>query len=166
MHPLEIGGHLAVFLHRIMPTLAINTATRTQSVALLNNNKIINEISWHTANNESEVLLPNIQKLLKKAKRNFSDIDKIITVCGPGLFSGLRIGVTVSNTLAFALNAPLLEIGTEAFPLSISEDLKENDIRDFGESILKMPLSKFRKVKVAIPKYSRPPHITKPKNVP
>lgn len=149
-----------------MLTLALNTATRTQSVALLDENKIINEISWHTANNESEVLLPNIQKLLKKVKKNFSDIEKIITVCGPGLFSGLRIGITVSNTLAFALNIPLLEICTEAFPLSISEDLKENDIRNFGESILKIPQLKFRKVKIAIPKYSRPPHITKPKNVP
>ena len=62
---------------------------------------------------ESEKLLPTISKLLKRAKKKWSDIKRIIVVNGPGPFSAVRIGVTDANVLGFALKIPVFGISSE-----------------------------------------------------
>ena len=64
---------------------------------------------------ESEKLLPTISKLLKRAKKKWSDIKRIIVVNGPGPFSAVRIGVTDANVLGFALKIPVFGISSEKF---------------------------------------------------
>ena len=96
-----------------MLTLAINTASFTESVALFTDKKILAEIKWRGAMDESEKLLPTISKLLKRAKKKWSDIKRIIVVNGPGPFSAVRIGVTDANVLGFALKIPVFGISSE-----------------------------------------------------
>ncbi|MBI4994167.1 tRNA (adenosine(37)-N6)-threonylcarbamoyltransferase complex dimerization subunit type 1 TsaB [Candidatus Peregrinibacteria bacterium] len=96
-----------------MLTLVINTASFTESVALFTKKKILAEIKWRGAADESEKLLPAILKLLKRAKKNFTDLKRIIVVNGPGPFSAVRIGVTDANILGFALNIPVFSISSE-----------------------------------------------------
>lgn len=55
----------------------------------------------------SQVLLPMIVKILKKNKKTLSDLTSVEVNTGPGSFTGTRIGVTVANTLGFALNIPV-----------------------------------------------------------
>lgn len=95
-----------------MLTLAINTAGVNESVSLISGKKVVGGISWISNRDESEKLMPAISQILKKAKKNFSDIKKIIIVTGPGPFSSVRIGVTVANTLGLLLRAPIFEIDT------------------------------------------------------
>lgn len=113
-------------------TLAINTSVQPEYVALFKGKEILEKVEWNGNRDETKKLLPAIVKLLKRANLRFSDIDRICVAKGPGGFSALRIGVTVANTLALILKIPLFEM----------------------ESGLK--------VKVAIPKYSLAPNITKP----
>lgn len=98
-----------------MLTLAINTASFTESVAVFTEKRILAEIKWHGAADESEKLLSTISKLLKRAKKKFEDLERIIVVNGPGPFSAVRIGVTTANILGFALNIPILGIPSEKF---------------------------------------------------
>ena len=57
----------------------------------------------------SQVLLPLIIKLLKKHKLDFKDLKGIEVETGPGSFTGIRVGVSVANALAFSLVIPVNE---------------------------------------------------------
>ncbi|MEK7547441.1 MAG: tRNA (adenosine(37)-N6)-threonylcarbamoyltransferase complex dimerization subunit type 1 TsaB, partial [Patescibacteria group bacterium] len=95
-----------------MLILAINTASSKTAIALLENMEIIAEDSWDAENREAEKLMPAIHELLKKKNKNYTDIDEIYAIKGPGSFTGLRVGVTVANTLAYLLNCQLFGIST------------------------------------------------------
>lgn len=94
-----------------MMTLGINTASSKTAIVLLADGKsidvqgpqlrIIAEESWQAHNDEAQKLLPAIAELLQKTGKKFPDIQQIIVVKGPGSFTGLRVGITVANTLAY-----------------------------------------------------------------
>lgn len=56
---------------------------------------------------KAQIVLPMVEKLLKKHKLNLSDPTNIEVNTGPGSFTGLRVGVSVANALAFALKIPV-----------------------------------------------------------
>lgn len=55
----------------------------------------------------SQVLLPMIVQLLNKNNLTLNDLTAVEVNTGPGSFTGTRVGVTVANTLGFALNLPV-----------------------------------------------------------
>lgn len=55
----------------------------------------------------SQVLLPMIDKILKKNKLTFKDLTAVEVNVGPGSFTGTRVGVAVANTIGYALNLPV-----------------------------------------------------------
>jgi tRNA threonylcarbamoyladenosine biosynthesis protein TsaB len=56
---------------------------------------------------KSQKLLPFLHDLLKKEKINIKDISEIKVNTGPGSFTGLRVGLSVANTIAWVLNIPI-----------------------------------------------------------
>ena len=56
---------------------------------------------------KSQKLLPFIDELLKKRGKKIEDITEIEVNTGPGSFTGLRVGVSVSNTLGWVLGVPV-----------------------------------------------------------
>jgi len=82
--------------------IGINTATHTTEICIDNVCK-----SWQANYDEAEKLLPEISRL--------KQIKKIFVVTGPGSYTGLRIGVTAANTLAYLYNAPILGMNTFDF---------------------------------------------------
>lgn len=56
---------------------------------------------------KAQVVLPLIERLLKKHKLALQDIDGIEVKPGPGSFTGVRVGVSVANALSFALGIPV-----------------------------------------------------------
>lgn len=56
---------------------------------------------------KSQKLLPFIGELLKKKGKKIEDITEIKVNTGPGSFTGLRIGVSVANTLGWFLGVPV-----------------------------------------------------------
>lgn len=55
----------------------------------------------------SQILLPMIDALLMENKLNIHDITLVTVAKGPGSFTGLRVGITVANTLGWLLNIPV-----------------------------------------------------------
>jgi tRNA threonylcarbamoyladenosine biosynthesis protein TsaB len=55
----------------------------------------------------SQKLLPFIDELLKKNGKTVKDITEIEVNTGPGSFTGLRVGVSVANTLGWVLKIPV-----------------------------------------------------------
>lgn len=57
---------------------------------------------------QSEDLLPAIDKLLQSAAVTVHDLRAIAVHVGPGSYTGVRIGITVANTLAWLLDIPII----------------------------------------------------------
>ena len=56
---------------------------------------------------KSQRLLPLIAETLQELKLSPIDITEIQVVTGPGSFTGLRVGVTIANTLGWILDIPV-----------------------------------------------------------
>ena len=60
----------------------------------------------------SSKILPIIDKGLKDLNLKLNDIDKIFVVNGPGSFTGIRVGVTVAKTIAWALKKDIISLSS------------------------------------------------------
>jgi tRNA threonylcarbamoyladenosine biosynthesis protein TsaB len=58
------------------------------------------------------MLVPMIEKLLKKARIKLSAVDCLAISIGPGSFTGLRIGAVTVKGLSYALNKPIVRVPT------------------------------------------------------
>lgn len=86
--------------------LALECATDVCSVALAKDGLITQLVSQEPRSN-ARVLLPMIDELLAKAKLRFKDINALNVTLGPGSFTGIRIGISVIQGLAFAGQVPV-----------------------------------------------------------
>lgn len=68
---------------------------------------------------KAQVVLPMIDRLLKKHKLKLRDIDEIRVETGPGSFTGLRVGVSIANAFGFVLKIPInhMPLGTFVEPV-------------------------------------------------
>jgi len=88
--------------------LYINTVSGEEIIiALYNNEKLIAEKKINAPRQQSEKLLPAIEKLLQTKKIKLSDLKKIRVENYGGSFTSLRIGVITANALAYALKIPV-----------------------------------------------------------
>lgn len=89
-------------------TLYINTVSSDEIIlALYEKEKLIIEKKINSPRQQSEKLLPAIEKLLKAKKIKLSDLKKISVENYGGSFTSLRIGVITANALAYALKIPV-----------------------------------------------------------
>lgn len=87
--------------------LAIDTTQpKKVIVSLKQNGKILTELVEEQAHG-SQVLLPMIDKALKRNNLKITHVKSITVNPGPGSFTGTRVGVTVANSLGLALNIPV-----------------------------------------------------------
>lgn len=76
-----------------MKILSIETSSNICSVAILEDQKVIKEISLNDPNTHSVKLMPLVQEILQKTNLTISDIDLFACDKGPGSFTGIRIGI-------------------------------------------------------------------------
>lgn len=92
--------------------LAIDTATRTASLAVYDANGVQAEMTWHSRENHTVELMAQIVRLLDLASVEKSNLSAIGVALGPGSFTGLRVGMSVAKGLAMGLHIPLIGIPT------------------------------------------------------
>ena len=95
-----------------MWVLGIETATASQSVALLQDQEILAEASWSGADTRGGKLLPMVDSVLRKAGLVPGSIDAIAVSVGPGSFTGVRVGLATAKGLALGTNAFLVGVST------------------------------------------------------
>lgn len=66
---------------------------------------------WEAGRQLSQQILIKIQDLLERNDKKLDDLTGLIVFKGPGSFTGLRIGISVANTLAYGNNIPV--VGTK-----------------------------------------------------
>jgi len=104
-----------------MKLLAIETASLSGGVALMEEKGLIAEYRLNVSVQHSERLLVVIDHLLKQSRTCLSDLSGIAVSIGPGSFTGLRVGLATAKGLATALKKPLVAVPTleamaSAFP--------------------------------------------------
>jgi len=92
--------------------LQIETATTVCSVALSNNGEVLAVKQMDQRNIHAEVITLYIEELLNTTGTKYSDLDAIAVSCGPGSYTGLRIGISTAKGLCYALEKPLIAIET------------------------------------------------------
>ena len=95
-----------------MISLLIDTTTSNITVSIVKDQKILYKYQEKILTDMSSKILPIIDKGLKENKLFLNDIDKLFIVNGPGSFTGIRVGVTVAKTIAWALKKEIIPISS------------------------------------------------------
>ncbi len=90
-----------------MLTLCINTSGHTNTLAIVKDSELIAEEIWQSERNETETILPKLEKLLREAELKIEQIETINIIQGIGGFTSLRVGISIANTIAYDLNIPI-----------------------------------------------------------
>ncbi len=91
--------------------LAVDTATEACSVALLLGDEIIEEFQI-APRQHTQLILPFIEKILKKTNLKLNELDALAFGRGPGSFMGVRLAASVIQGLAFGANLPIISISS------------------------------------------------------
>ncbi|WP_057938230.1 tRNA (adenosine(37)-N6)-threonylcarbamoyltransferase complex dimerization subunit type 1 TsaB [Algoriphagus resistens] len=92
--------------------LSLETSTPVCSIALHEDDVLLNSKSLDVPGAHSEKLMDMIDCLLKDCKLSIKEISVVAVSEGPGSYTGLRIGASVAKGLAFALDIPLIAVST------------------------------------------------------
>ena len=125
--------------------LALDTSTPTCRVYIVSD-KVTKEYEWEIGRGLADGILGYLRERLQENNCDWSQISAIAAYKGPGSFTGLRIGLTVLNTIADTMDIPIIgETG---------EDWLERSLKriELGESD-----------ELVRPLYGREPNITKPR---
>lgn len=95
-----------------MICLLIDTSTSNLIVSIIKDNEIKYIYQEKILAEMSSKLLPIIDNGLKEINLKLNDIDKIFVVNGPGSFTGIRVGVTVAKTIAWALKKDIIPLSS------------------------------------------------------
>lgn len=90
--------------------LAIETAGRDGSVALVESGEIVAEASFAGGFKHAAGLLPLIDLLMRERGWAPGDLNQLYVSAGPGSFTGIRIGVTAAKALALAVGVRLVAV--------------------------------------------------------
>ena len=126
--------------------LAIRSDKPEAELYLVDNKKIVKELKWPAHRELADTLLGQISGLVESAGINLKSIEGLIVFTGEGSFTGLRIGTTVANALAYGLTIPIVSAESGNW---IMHGLEKLENQQSG--------------KYVVPKYSSEPNITKSK---
>lgn len=92
--------------------LAIDTATRSASLAVYDGAVVRAEYSWDTADHHAVELMPRIVDMLRQIDVPIEHITGLGVSIGPGSFTGVRVGVAAAKGLAIARDVPIVGVQT------------------------------------------------------
>lgn len=126
-----------------MLILTIRTDKPEAEIGLFEGQKKLDYIVWMAHRELSVTLHRKIEELLSSKRVKLEELRGIVGFSGPGSFTGLRIGLSVANALAYGLNIPIVSAKGETW---VEDGIKR--------------LMKSENQKLALPEYGSPVHIT------
>ena len=129
-----------------MKILTIRTDNPEAEIGLYDNDKQLAYEIWQAHRQLAETIHQQITTMLQSMGADWDNIQGIVVFQGPGSFTGLRIGISTANALAYGLEVPLVA--------EQDEDWIRAGISRLQTGALD---------KQAVPEYGSPVHITTPK---
>lgn len=125
--------------------LLLDTSTPVCKLSLIDGNSRYDD-QWQADRQLANGLLRYLQEQLQKNGKTFADITGMGVFTGPGSFTGLRIGLTVLNTIASSENIPIVGATGETWQDQVVDKLNAG-----------------MDEKIVLPFYGSEAHITKPR---
>lgn len=122
--------------------LYLDTTSEETHIKLFNKSgKVIDQTNWLSQKNQSEELLRKINKIIVKNCLNKHELSAIIVNQGPGSYTGLRVGLSTANAIAFSLNIPILAVKDGSNDKKIMKTI--SDIKQKPNRSQIMPIYKY-----------------------
>jgi tRNA threonylcarbamoyladenosine biosynthesis protein TsaB len=125
--------------------LLLDTSTPTCKLVLIDGDQRF-ESEWQADRTLAKHLLSYLRDQLQAHGKTFGDIESIGAFRGPGSFTGLRIGLTVLNTIADARRIPIV-----------------GGMGGAWQDEVLQKLTRAENEKIVLPFYGGDAHITKPR---
>lgn len=93
-----------------MTILAVDTSCAIASTALICDGLCRMERTADSQQRHAETILPLMEELLTECGMRVQDVDAFAVNVGPGSFTGVRIGVSVINAMAMALDKKIIPV--------------------------------------------------------
>jgi tRNA threonylcarbamoyladenosine biosynthesis protein TsaB len=95
-----------------MIVLGVETAQAGGSVAVRQDGRVVAAGALPEGKTQAELLLPLIAATLADAQLAYADVQLLAVGVGPGLFTGVRVGLAAVRGLRLVLKVPAIGIGT------------------------------------------------------
>ena len=95
-----------------MLILGIETATEQVGVAIGGHEGVIATFEVARGRRHAEILTPAIEFICRQADIGLDEIGCVAVDVGPGLFTGMRVGLSAGKALALALRVPMIGISS------------------------------------------------------
>lgn len=129
-----------------MIILTIRTDKPEAEIGLYDNNQQLVYETWQAHRQLAETLHKKISTLMTVQGSTLYSLEGVVVFRGPGSFTGLRIGLSVGNALAYALGCPIVGVYHDDW---ISEGINR--------------LVSGATDQIVLPEYGSPANITKPR---
>jgi len=129
-----------------MIVMSIRTDKPGAELGIYDDQKQLAYDEWEAHRRLAETINKKIEEILNLLSISLKDVQGVVVYEGPGSFTGLRIGFSVANALAYGLKIPIVAAGGSEW---INKGIKN--------------LLAGQSDKIALPKYGAPPHITEPR---
>ena len=90
-----------------MYQLLLDSSNIFLSVGLAKDGKVVDKICYEAWQRQSEMMVTEVDNILKRNNISKSDLDAVVVGAGPGSYTGVRIGVTIAKTIAYSLKIKL-----------------------------------------------------------
>jgi tRNA threonylcarbamoyladenosine biosynthesis protein TsaB len=126
--------------------LNIDTAGETASVCLSRDAEVIKLAINDNQKDHAAWLHPATREMIKEAGVHINQLNAVAVSIGPGSYTGLRVGLSAAKGLCYALDIPLIAIGTlELMASSVNKEAAD----------LFCPLIDARRMEVFMAMYDR-----------
>lgn len=106
-----------------MKILCLETSTTVCSACIADENGILALREINNGYTHAENLHVFVAELLAEVKLEARDLSAVAVSKGPGSYTGLRIGVSAAKGFCYALNIPLISIGTLQAMTSVVKEM-------------------------------------------
>ncbi len=129
-----------------MIILTLRTDKPEAELGIYDGQKQLAYIKWQAHLKLAETISHQIEKILNKSSISAKDLQGMVCFKGPGSFTGLRIGLSVANTMAYSYGIPIIA--------SSGENWLESGIK---------ALTAGQNDRLALPEYDHPAATTPPR---
>jgi tRNA threonylcarbamoyladenosine biosynthesis protein TsaB len=123
--------------------LQIETATTSCSVAIARDGVVLAYKEVNERNIHAEVITRFVEYVISATGITYQQLDAIAVSCGPGSYTGLRIGISTVKGLCYGLDKPLIAIETLE---AMCNGAKSNDV--YNDDMLFCPMIDARRMEV------------------
>lgn len=111
-----------------MLILTIRTDKPEAEIGLFSGDTQLAYHTWQAHRELSMTIHHKLNELLESQGKKLRDIEGVVCFKGPGSFTGLRMGLSVGNALAYSLDAPIVgTMGDDWIEKGIAELLENQD---------------------------------------